>query len=103
MQFRRNNFDVTNTVNVTDSISVGDAIEKIFLNLFPNADAATLLHAMSFISRLYRGEHPDYFACDTGYHDMQHILDVTLASARDRKSTRLNSSHSSISYAVFCL
>src|SRR5438876_1773009 len=26
-----------------------------------------------------------------------------LASARDRKSTRLNSSHPSISYAVFCL
>src|SRR5438309_4972753 len=25
------------------------------------------------------------------------------ATARDRKSTRLNSSHSSISYAVFCL
>src|SRR2546430_13259132 len=28
------------------------------------------------------------------------LLDVTL---RDRKSTRLNSSHSQISYAVFCL
>src|SRR5689334_24224004 len=26
-----------------------------------------------------------------------------LADRRDRKSTRLNSSHSSISYAVFCL
>src|SRR2546430_10159883 len=26
-----------------------------------------------------------------------------LASCRDRKSTRLNSSHSQISYAVFCL
>src|SRR3712207_8468547 len=26
-----------------------------------------------------------------------------LASARDRKSTRLNSSHANISYAVFCL
>src|SRR5205085_7820701 len=26
-----------------------------------------------------------------------------LASSRDRKSTRLNSSHSQISYAVFCL
>src|SRR5438309_4506846 len=26
-----------------------------------------------------------------------------VAGARDRKSTRLNSSHSSISYAVFCL
>src|SRR5689334_24837953 len=30
------------------------------------------------------------------------IADV-VATARDRKSTRLNSSHSSISYAVFCL
>src|SRR2546430_12552762 len=28
---------------------------------------------------------------------------VALAATRDRKSTRLNSSHSQISYAVFCL
>src|SRR5689334_24759392 len=28
---------------------------------------------------------------------------VQLAAGEDRKSTRLNSSHSSISYAVFCL
>src|SRR2546430_13730121 len=28
---------------------------------------------------------------------------ILLAGARDRKSTRLNSSHSQISYAVFCL
>src|SRR6478736_5295086 len=28
---------------------------------------------------------------------------MSTASARDRKSTRLNSSHSQISYAVFCL
>src|SRR5689334_23776868 len=28
---------------------------------------------------------------------------VQLVSMQDRKSTRLNSSHSSISYAVFCL
>src|SRR5256885_3441459 len=30
-------------------------------------------------------------------------LDVTLHGPRDRKSTRLNSSHLVISYAVFCL
>src|SRR2546427_5040496 len=30
-------------------------------------------------------------------------LDVSEAYLRDRKSTRLNSSHSQISYAVFCL
>src|SRR5689334_23635182 len=29
--------------------------------------------------------------------------DVRTSNQRDRKSTRLNSSHSSISYAVFCL
>src|SRR3712207_6947753 len=28
---------------------------------------------------------------------------VTSATSRDRKSTRLNSSHANISYAVFCL
>src|SRR5207245_6068548 len=31
------------------------------------------------------------------------ILEVPLGSFLDRKSTRLNSSHGSISYAVFCL
>lgn len=82
MKFRRNDYDVTNTVNVTDSLAVSDAVEKIFLELFPNASASTLRHAVNYISSLYRGEHPDYAACDTGYHDMQHIMDVTLASAR---------------------
>src|SRR5689334_24460338 len=32
-----------------------------------------------------------------------HPYDARMSASRDRKSTRLNSSHSSISYAVFCL
>src|SRR5258708_12218719 len=32
-----------------------------------------------------------------------HLSDANLSSAQDRKSTRLNSSHQIISYAVFCL
>src|SRR2546430_10597387 len=38
--------------------------------------------------------------------DLRGILSITkkcLVNLRDRKSTRLNSSHSQISYAVFCL
>src|SRR3712207_8864087 len=38
--------------------------------------------------------------------DMQRefvILNMDYSSDRDRKSTRLNSSHANISYAVFCL
>src|SRR2546427_2485559 len=31
------------------------------------------------------------------------VLFLSLSKSRDRKSTRLNSSHSQISYAVFCL
>src|SRR5689334_24005654 len=33
----------------------------------------------------------------------RHLGGVPVATGGDRKSTRLNSSHSSISYAVFCL
>src|SRR3712207_7799279 len=33
----------------------------------------------------------------------QDVVDATQAAAEDRKSTRLNSSHANISYAVFCL
>lgn len=82
MHHRRNQLDVTSTVDVTDAGSVGEAVEKIFLNLYPNASAIPLRTALSHVSRLYHGEHPEFAACDTGYHDMQHILDVTLASAR---------------------
>src|SRR5438270_6624172 len=42
----------------------------------------------------------------TGYtlaRDSDVDLRSTINAARDRKSTRLNSSHSQISYAVFCL
>src|SRR2546427_9569615 len=38
------------------------------------------------------------FVCDTAA-----LLNQALAAGEDRKSTRLNSSHSQISYAVFCL
>src|SRR3712207_7489317 len=41
-------------------------------------------------------------AANHGYSHSSGI-EMTSASARDRKSTRLNSSHANISYAVFCL
>src|SRR5689334_24829569 len=34
---------------------------------------------------------------------MKAMIEAGAAGVQDRKSTRLNSSHSSISYAVFCL
>src|SRR5437868_11877719 len=43
----------------------------------------------------------DFPGCFPGM--VTELADAWLASERDRKSTRLNSSHVSISYAVFCL
>src|SRR3712207_6929189 len=45
-----------------------------------------------------RNEHDErqHVSCDVGVIDVRTL-------GRDRKSTRLNSSHANISYAVFCL
>src|SRR5699024_11795530 len=40
---------------------------------------------------------------DSARAPRRHRVSAASAPARDRKSTRLNSSHVSISYAVFCL
>src|SRR5438876_6831141 len=44
-----------------------------------------------------------YMSTDRLYDGHLHISEYSRRIARDRKSTRLNSSHPSISYAVFCL
>src|SRR3712207_8682074 len=41
----------------------------------------------------------EHLDADEGQHDGEPLLEVV----EDRKSTRLNSSHANISYAVFCL
>src|SRR3712207_8322373 len=46
-------------------------------------------------------EQPDLIVLDWHLPDMEG--DEWLTELRDRKSTRLNSSHANISYAVFCL
>src|SRR3712207_8178520 len=65
---------------------------------------------------LFRSAH-ELVAEDVALHDRRHVavVEVQVGAAdrgrgdlhdrvsRDRKSTRLNSSHANISYAVFCL
>src|SRR3712207_7555384 len=42
-------------------------------------------------------------AAASGYDDGRIRIDPSVVRGLDRKSTRLNSSHANISYAVFCL
>lgn len=79
---RRNDYDVTNQVNTTDAPAVNTEVNRIFLELYPSASTHVLNRSFRDLGRLHRGEYPGYRACDTGYHNLQHSLDVTLAMAR---------------------
>ncbi|APV51496.1 hypothetical protein BWI17_18440 [Betaproteobacteria bacterium GR16-43] len=82
MNFRRSEFDVTNRINTTDPVCVKLEVARIHRQLYARSQADALIHAFDDIVRLYRGEYPGYAACDTDYHDLQHVLEVTLAMAR---------------------
>jgi hypothetical protein len=81
-QDRRNEYDVTNTVKVSDPVEVRNAVADLFTDAFPGASFDKLWLAFYDFARLFTGTYPGYLGCDTTYHDMQHTLDMTLALAR---------------------
>ena len=82
MNFRRSEFDVTNRINTTDPVCVKLEVVRIFRALYSRPQAPVLSAAFDDMVRLYRGEFTGYARCDTQYHDLQHVLEVTLAMAR---------------------
>jgi hypothetical protein len=81
-QDRRNDFDVTNTVQVSSPQQVRKAVAELFQALYPNVSFDPLWLAFHDFERLFLGRDPQYHAVDTTYHDIQHTLDTTLALAR---------------------
>lgn len=79
---RRNDYDVTNTVRVSDAASVRNAVRELYARCFPGASFDKLWLAFYDFERLFTGRYPGYIGCDTTYHDQQHTLDMTLAVAR---------------------
>ena len=78
----RNDHDVTNQICTVDSDAVQTEITRIFLGLYPGANPKFMAITFSDQANMYRGKYPGYQACDTAYHDLQHVLEVTLAMAR---------------------
>lgn len=74
--------DVSGTINVTDPQSVSAGVQAILNSAYPASDFSILQRVYSDFSALYRGELSGFLACDTSYHDIQHVLDVSLAMAR---------------------
>jgi hypothetical protein len=86
---RRNDHDVTDRVRTTDLKQVSGEVMRLYRGLYDGTrqrvggtPSGALDQAFKDIGRLYEGRHPDYLPCDTEYHDIQHVLDVTLAMAR---------------------
>jgi hypothetical protein len=79
---RGNEYDVSCRVNTTDSSIVNSEVNRIFLDLYPRASTEKIDRAFHDLTTMYHGDRPGYHACDTAYHDIQHVLDVTLAMAR---------------------
>ncbi len=79
---RRNDYDVTDRIRTTDPEEVGAEVLRLYRELYSGARATAIERAFADLGRMYRGEHRDYLPCDTAYHDIQHVLDVTLAMAR---------------------
>lgn len=82
MQVRRNDYDVTNRIQTTDPAAVQREVARLFRLLYPGAAHLPVEQAFVDVIRMYAGEDPEYHACDTSYHNIQHVMDVTLAMAR---------------------
>jgi hypothetical protein len=79
---RRSEFDVTDRINTTDPSAVEQEIIRIYQELYSAQSAPLINRAFADCARLYRGAEPQYYPCDTAYHNLQHVLEVTLAMAR---------------------
>jgi hypothetical protein len=79
---RRNDHDVTNKIRTTDPQQVSAEVMRLYRGLYNGTPSESIARAFADVGRLYVGEHPEYLPCDTEYHDVQHVLDVTLAMAR---------------------
>lgn len=85
MQPRRNDYDITNRIQTTNAESVRDEVLRLYNLLYAGATGVSshqLDIVFNDVGRLYTGTYPGYRACDTAYHDLQHVMDVTLAMAR---------------------
>ena len=79
---RRNDYDVTNTVQVSSTAAVSRAVEELFAAAWTGESFERVAIAFQEFDKLFTGRMPGYHGVDTVYHDLQHSLDMTLAMAR---------------------
>src|SRR5690242_20834014 len=90
------------TLSLHDALPIfGEYVAACLSGVFPVREALGLVAARG---RLMQSLPPgDMLSVNLSEDELVRLITPPLAIAGDRKSTRLNSSHMSISYAVFCL
>src|SRR5699024_11684445 len=89
-------FISTSPPSLLYTLSLHDALPIFMISIFNNAIASKKTNRKITLSEKKLTK---YFPPDYSQEQMEKVIETLL----DRKSTRLNSSHVSISYAVFCL
>jgi len=104
MNPERNHYDVSESIDVTDPPAVNAEVNRMFAALYPGASTYPIDQAFRDLESLYCGKYPGYHSCDTAYHDIQHVLDVTLAMARLMEGyERARIGPEAFGAALFCL
>jgi len=80
--YRRSRFDVSNRVDVTRVSCVSKEVCDLFSRCYPKYSCLRIEQAFDDFQAIYQGDNPYYHACETEYHNIQHVLDVTLATMR---------------------
>jgi hypothetical protein len=99
----RNDLDVTGRIRTTDAAAVGAEVLRLYLDRYPGAASGILKRAFDDLLRLYQGRHPGYLGCDTQFHDLQHVLDVTLAMSRLMDGYERSAARPRLSAAMHCV
>ncbi|CAN5437808.1 hypothetical protein BH11PSE11_BH11PSE11_23020 [soil metagenome] len=74
--------DVTKRINLADPHQVCLEVCDLLCAENPAVDTVLITRAFDIFSQLYSGTLDGYHSCETLYHDIHHVLDVTLACAR---------------------
>ena len=81
-QSRARHNDVSDRIDVTDPDAVTAELLVVLGSHYSERELKDIPQLVADFARLYRGQYPGYHACDVEYHNIQHVLDVTLAMAR---------------------
>ena len=74
--------DITGNIDTKDPIHTNKEVRRIYENLFGSLLFDRVDSTLGAIVDLFDGTYPGYQKCDTPYHDLEHTLQVYLATAR---------------------